>query len=67
MTEKLSVKVPDTQEGTAAHLKAPKRQKKSEQQVLAARPPMGTSSLFEGGSHLATWQSLGFDEKRMLA
>lgn len=38
MTEKLSVKAPDTQEGTGARPKAPKRQKKSEQQAPAAQP-----------------------------
>lgn len=38
MTEKLSAKVPDTQEGTGAGLKAPRRQKKSGQQAPAAQP-----------------------------
>ena len=53
MTEKLSVKVPDTQEGTAAHLKAPKRQKKSEQQVIAAQPTNGDLFFVRG------WVTLG--------
>lgn len=36
MTEKLSAKVPDTQEGTAASLKDLKRREKSERHVPAA-------------------------------
>ena len=53
MTEKLSVKVPDTQVGPAAHLKAPKRQKKSEQQVIAAQPTNGDLFFVRG------WVTLG--------